>query len=105
MHRDGRLVQLPFEEQVNNTVAADMADAIGLRRYSRKGIIVFRDYENAVPLYCPTEDCWAKANPKFHHFCSVYHLSKTLPNQFDDAGEIRTGLMAQGVTTTRIWRA
>jgi hypothetical protein len=116
VHRDGRLVQLPFEEQINNTGGADLMDAIGLRRYQRKGIAILIDWNTMVPIYCAAFDCWARSMvpalvSRFPQhaaavnsgFCSHLHASWTLPNQFDDAGAIQAGLLSKGVTTSRIF--
>lgn len=114
--QDGRIVQLPFEDQINNTVAGDRSDAIGLRRYAREGFIVLIDWNTLVPLYCAALDCWARAMvPELEGqypahrgvtnsgFCSAKHRAGTMPFQFTDAGEIKQGLMSQGVTTSRVW--
>lgn len=118
VHQDGRLVQLPFEDQINNQIAADTLDAVGLRKYLRKGVKILINWDTLVPVYCAAWDCWAPAitpenageYPAFRNaantgFCSIAHASKTLPNMYDDEGGIRQGLMANGVTTSRIWSA
>jgi len=115
---DGRLVQLPFEDQINNTGAADKADAIGLRKYERAGFSILIDWSTMLPIYCAAVDCWARAMvpelgskyPKHiaasnSGFCSLRHQGRTLPNQFDEVGNIKQGLLSQGVTTTRLWQA
>lgn len=114
--QDGRIVQLPFEDQINNTVAGDRSDAIGLRRYAREGFILLIDWNTLVPLYCAALDCWARSmvpelegqypahrNATNSGFCSSKHRAGTMPFQFTDAGEIKQGLMSQGVTTSRVW--
>ena len=105
IHKDGRLVQLPFEAQVQNNAGGDPEDAIGLRRYQRKGIHLLVDFETLIPVYCAAWDCWAKAaeGGNFAGFCSLRHAQHTLPNQYKGASEISKGLMEAGVTTTAIW--
>lgn len=103
-HRDGRLVQLPFEPQIQNSAGGDPEDAIGLRRYQRKGLILLFDFETLQPVYCAAWGCWAKADG-VTGFCSQRHAHHTLPNKFAAAGEIMRGLFDQGVTTTRVWDA
>lgn len=114
VHADGRLGQLPFEEQINNTAAGDMADAIGLNRYARKvdekGEVLIHllvDLRTMIPVYCPAWDCWAKAGPSaFGHFCCEDHARKTLPNVFKGKkAQQFQGLIAGGVTTSRVWGA
>lgn len=114
---DGRIIQLPFEDQINNTAAGDREDAIGLRKYERRGITLLWDWNEFLPIYCAHINCWARAMvpglvEKYpaHRgavnsgFCSLRHQARTLPNMFDEAGNIRQGLMSQGVTTTRMWK-
>ena len=103
-HRDGRLVQLPFEPQIQNSAGGDPEDAIGLRRYQRKGLILLFDFASMQPVYCAAWGCWAKADG-VTGFCSQRHAHHTLPNKFAAAGEILRGLFDQGVTTTRVWDA
>lgn len=104
IHRDGRLVQLPFEAQIQNNAGGDPEDMIGLRRYERKGIILLFDFTTGTPIYCPAWGCWAQANPKvMGHFCSEKHAQHTLPNMYKDAGQILTGLGIDA-TTTQTWK-
>lgn len=105
IHKDGRLVQLPFELQIQNNAGGDPEDAIGLRRYQRKGIHILIDWNNMCPVYCAAWDCWAKAanTGQFMGFCSERHARHTLPNQYKGAGEIVKGLLEQGVTTSSTW--
>lgn len=102
---DGRLIQIPFEPQIQNSAAGDKEDAIGLHRARRKGIHVLIDWDSLLPVYCPASDCWAQGNPKFEGFCSPQHANKTLPNRFNEAGEVQQGLMSRNVTTSRVWSA
>ncbi len=105
LHLDGRLVQLPFEAQIQNTAGGDPEDAIGLRRYQRKGITLLIDWDTLTPIYCAAWGCWAQAvqGGDFPGFCAMRHAQHTLPNRFKDAGNITRSLMEQGVTTSRIW--
>lgn len=105
IHKDGRLVQLPFELQIQNNAGGDPQDAIGLRRYQRKGIFVLIDWENLAPIYCAAWDCWARAANagQFIGFCTERHARHTLPNRYKGAGEIVQGLLEAGVTTTNTW--
>jgi hypothetical protein len=106
IHKDGRIVQLPFEPQVQNNAGGDPEDAIGLRRYQRKGIhLLILDWETMRPIYCAAWDCWAQALDAgpWVAFCSQRHAQHTLPNRYKDADAIVGGLMEQGVTTTRTW--
>ncbi len=107
IHKDGRIVQLPFEAQINNSAGGDPEDAIGLRRYQRKGITLLIDWDTMTPVYCAAWGCWAQAQAgtDWAGFCSGRHAQHTLPNRFNDAGNITRGLMEQGVTTSRVWRA
>lgn len=105
IHKDGRIVQLPFEPQVQNNAGGDPEDAIGLRRYQRKGILVLIDWNTLIPVYCAAWDCWAQAHQggDFVGFCSLRHAQHTLPNRYKGASAIQQGLMEAGVTTTRTW--
>jgi hypothetical protein len=107
LHKDGRLVQLPFELQIQNNAGGDPEDAIGLRRYQRKGIHLLLDLNTMAPVYCAAWDCWAEAQNNTDHagFCSVRHAQHTLPNHYKNAKGIMGGLMEQGVTTSSTWSA
>ncbi len=99
---DGSIVQVGFEEQIQNTAGGELEDAIGLRRYDRKpGWTVLIDWNTLIPVYCPAWGCWAHADPEFNFFCSLSHAGKTLPNMGQSA--IRQGLKEGGVTTSRMW--
>lgn len=105
IHKDGRLVQLPFESQIQNNAGGDPEDAIGLRRYQRKGIHLLIDWDTLVPVYCAAWDCWGQASQRgnFVGFCSMRHAQHTLPNAYKGADEISRGLMEAGVTTSSVW--
>jgi hypothetical protein len=125
IHRDGRLVQLPFEGQLNNTAGGDPGDAIGLNRYRRKGIFILFDWDAGLPIYCAARECWAvamreelfqiedpqiKAMLEPHRnaintgFCSLKHAQFTLPNRFSESG-VTLGTFGKDATTTSIWQA
>jgi hypothetical protein len=105
LHKDGRLNQFPFEPQIQNNAGGDPEDAIGLRRYQRKGIFLFIDWNTLIPVYCAAWDCWAagQAGGNFAGFCALRHAQHTLPNAYKGGGEISRGLMEAGVTTTNVW--
>ena len=105
IHADGRFVQLPFEDQIQNTAGGDPEDAIGLRRYQRKDIHLLFDWDTFTPIYCGAWGCWAKAEQDGGNagFCTMRHAKHTLPNRYKDASAIQQGLFEQGVTTTRVW--
>lgn len=115
LHKDGRLVQLGFEDQIQNNAGGDPEDAIGLRRYQRKGITVLINWSTLVPLYCAAWGCWAQAStvdedgeyvpldPSFPGFCSQRHAMHTLPNKYKNSGEILSGMFGEGATTSRTW--
>lgn len=105
LHKDGRLVQLPFEAQIQNTAGGDPEDAIGLRRYQRKGITVLIDWDTLTPVYCAAWGCWAKANAggQFPGFCGQRHAVHTLPNKYKESGEILNQMFGERATTTRTW--
>lgn len=101
-NKGGVLIQLPFEPQVQNNAGGDPGDAIGLRRYERKGHMLLIDWQTMQPVYCAAWDCWAQADG-VTGFCSERHAKHTLPNRYKDAGAIVSGLLEQGVTTSRTW--
>lgn len=105
IHRDGRLVQLPFEAQIQNNAGGDPEDAIGLRRYERKGIKLLIDMATLIPIYCAAWDCWAQAEQggAFVGFCHERHARHTLPNMYKDASAITRGIFGDGATTSRTW--
>lgn len=115
IHKDGRIVQLAFEGQIENTAGGDPDDAIGLRRYQRKGLTVLIDWATMMPLFCAAFDCWAQASqpdedehliplvPAYPGFCSKRHAVWTLPNKFKDSGEILQQMFGERATTSRIW--
>lgn len=96
MSPDGTLVQIPFENQINNNVASP-ENAIGLRGYLRRGFTVFFDFETHEGAFCPTWGCWAKWDEDHQGFCSPSHQGITKPR--DDAGS-RFG---QNATTSSSW--
>jgi hypothetical protein len=107
IHKDGRLVQLPFEKQIQNNAGGDPEDAIGLRRYERKGIYILIDWATLMPVYCAAWGCLAQADQggQFAGFCTEKHAKHTLPNQYKNAGAITQGIFGDGATTSRTWSA
>lgn len=105
LHKDGRFVELGFEEQIQNTAGGDIADAIGLRRYVRKGVHVFMDFETMKTVYCAARGCFAQAmqDGNYVNFCSMKHAKFTMPNAYKGGDGISQGLMESGVTTSRVW--
>ncbi len=103
IHKDGRLVQLPFEAQIQNNAGGDPEDAIGLRRYQRKGIYILIDWDTLLPVYCASWDCWARAQ-EGTAFCSERHGKHTMPNRYKDAQGMNSGLFGEGATTARTWQ-
>ncbi|HEX7098950.1 MAG TPA: hypothetical protein VF377_06890 [Acidimicrobiia bacterium] len=72
-----RLVQIPYEEQVNN-IAGSLAD--GIVRYTNKG------YKRTNPPLCPAQDCFrpsAMEGGQFLHYgyCSEDHRARTEPRK------------------------
>ncbi len=70
---DGNLVQLPYEEQINN-LAGSISDATV--RYTDK------DFKLTEPTLCPSQDCWnpglvEKGNYTFGMYCSADHQTRT----------------------------
>jgi len=55
----GNVVQLPWELTVNNGVAGDESDQIGLKKYERKGFVLLID-EAGEPIYSTLWDEWSK---------------------------------------------
>ncbi len=107
IHKDGRIVPLPFEDQIQNNAGGDPEDAIGLHRYARKGIYILIDWETMIPVYCGAWGCFAQAQQKGEHvaFCSLRHATHTLPNKYKEKGA-EVGMMSmfsQGSTTSRVW--
>ncbi len=105
IHRDGRLVQLPFETQIQNNAGGDPEDAIGLHRYERKGIHILIDWTTLIPIYCASWGCFAAAaqNGEFVAFCTLRHAQHTLPNQHKGEGGAAMGMFSKGSTTSRVW--
>jgi len=103
IHKDGRIVQLPFEAQIQNNAGGDEADAIGLRRYQRKGMYVLIDWDTLIPVYCASWDCWAQAVGGTA-FCSERHGKHTMPNRYKDAQGVNAGVFGDNATTARTWQ-
>lgn len=93
---DGTLIQVPFENQVNNNIASP-ENAIGLRGFQRKGFQVLFDFETHTAAFCPTWGCWAEWNDKLDGFCSESHREITKPKD-DDSSRFGTN-----ATTSSEW--
>ncbi|MAV33699.1 MAG: hypothetical protein CMQ02_09715 [Gammaproteobacteria bacterium] len=55
----GNVVQLPWEQTVNNGVAGEPQDQIGLKKYERKGFI-FCVNEDGSPIFSTLWDDWSE---------------------------------------------
>ncbi len=55
----GNVVQLPWEQTVNNGVAGEPQDQIGLKKYERKGFI-FCVNEDGTPIFSTLWDDWSE---------------------------------------------
>ncbi|NIT76613.1 MAG: hypothetical protein GWO44_06775, partial [Thermoplasmata archaeon] len=90
-------------------------DAIGLRRYQRKGMHIFIDWDTLQPIYCAAWGCFAAAVQRAGDgslvpavaeapgFCTLRHATHTLPNKYKDSGEILGQMFGGNATTTRTW--
>ncbi len=105
IHRDGRLRQLPYEDQIQNTAGGDPEDAIGIHRYQRKGIHMLIDWETMIPVYCGAWGCFAQAaqSGEFVAFCSMRHAVHTLPNKYKEGDQAMMGMFSRDSTTSRVW--
>lgn len=68
-----RLVQIPYEGQINN-IAGSLED--GYRKYTKK------NFKRTDPMLCPSQDCWevsAEEDGKmlFTGYCSQDHYNRT----------------------------
>lgn len=101
--RDGRVVQLPLEAQINNQVASPQ-DFVGLQFYVRKGFTPLFDMVSGVPLFCPTFDCWAKSGDvagtkgRLGGYCTTKHR---IVSEGDE--EEVEGMFGSGATTSTVW--
>lgn len=95
---DGTLVQVPYEEQINNQKASPQ-DALGLRVYQRRGQHMLFDFETHKGAYCPTWGCWAEWNDDFDGFCCNEHRAITKPR---DA--VTGSPFEQNATTSATWQ-
>lgn len=106
---NGNLAQLPFTSTVNNQAGGSTEDAIGLRKYTRKGFIVLFDFDSMAPIYCMARNCWAAAMveplselfPKHRNvigsgYCSYDHMAYTEPQLARQSG----GMFETGVTSS-----
>ena len=60
----GNVVQLPWEQTVNNGVAGNPEDQIGLKKYERKGF-VFCVNEDGSPIFSTLWDDWSEYDPVY----------------------------------------
>lgn len=60
----GNVVQLPWEATVNNGVAGDPNDQIGLKKYERKGFI-FCVETDGTPIFSTLWDDWSEYDPAY----------------------------------------
>lgn len=97
-HLNGRLTQIPLEDQINNNVASPET-FVGLQPYVRKGVTFFFDMANGKGLFCPTQNCWAEWNDEFRGFCSEYHRGITDPEE----AKGRSGFGLDATTSAR-WK-
>lgn len=97
MKPDGTVIQIPLERQINNNVASP-EDAIGLRKYTKRGYKAFYDFEHNQALFCGTWDCWAAADPKHGNFCCAAHKDITQPEE-------NAGAFGLGATTASLWKS
>lgn len=70
---DDMLIQVPYENQINN-LAGSIEDAVA--RYRNKG------YKLTEPLLCPSQNCWEKAAMnggvyEFKGYCTEDHMKRT----------------------------
>lgn len=105
IHRDGRLRQFGYEDQIQNTAGGDPEDAIGIRRYERKGIHMFIDWVTMVPVYCGAWGCFAQADQTGEAvaFCTTRHAQHTLPNRFKQGDQGMMSMFSKDSTTSRVW--
>jgi hypothetical protein len=83
----GNVVQLPWDLTVNNGVAGNQEDRIGLKQYERKGFILCVD-ENDQPLFSTLWDEWSEYDAAYD-----YRVTK--------ANEGEAGVIGSNATTTR----
>lgn len=94
---DGRLVQIPMEDQINNHIASP-ENGIGLQPYIRKGFLVYWDPQTGKTAFCQTWGCWAEAKytKELNGFCSLQHNAITEP-------KVERGGFSMGATTSTRW--
>lgn len=106
---NGTLAQLPFALQINNAAAGELRDALGLRKYQRRGYLIFMDFDTLSPVYCMARNCWAAAmvaalakvypehlNVLGSGYCSHDHMGFTEPNLVRQG----SGMFEAGATTS-----
>ena len=62
----GNVVQLPWEQTVNNGVAGAPEDQIGLKKYERKGFIFCVD-DDGTPLFSTLWDDWSEYDAEYEN--------------------------------------
>lgn len=93
----GVLVQLPYEEAINNDAGAPGTQA-GIRFYERKGYLLLWDFDREVGVYCPAWGCWAAWDNQRDGFCCQAHKDKAGRQQ-------NPGQFGVGATTSQsAWR-
>lgn len=94
---DGRFIQVPFEDQINNHIASPES-GLGIQPYVRKGYTVYWDPATGKSLFCQTWGCHAEANYKLtgDGFCSEAHQMITRP-------PAQAGSFSLGATTSTRW--
>lgn len=93
---DGRLIQIPLEDQINNHVASPET-GLGLQGYIRKGFTVFWDPQTGQSAFCQTWGCYAEANYKDHGgYCSEVHAGISKP-------KVNSQGFSMGATTSTRW--
>lgn len=75
----GNVVQLPWELTVNNGVAGDESDQIGLKKYERKGFVLLID-EAGEPIYSTLWDDWSKYDASYEN--KIRNKFKGEPGKF-----------------------
>lgn len=107
---NGVLGQIPFEDQINNTAAGDGSDAIGVKKFAKKGFLILFDFDEMQPVYCMSRNCFAAAMvPELAErfpehtgvigsgYCSYDHMAFTEPNLANS----NNGMFSTNATTTR----
>lgn len=70
INRQGVLIKIPLENQINNQIASDTGFT-GLSLYTRKGFRVLFDEKLNEGVFCPGWDCYAAWNPDNFGYCGA----------------------------------